>query len=315
MDAEKGEGVDVARRYHVKGFPTFILVNADGDVLDRWMGYEDVPKLLETMDVALDDPITVDARVRRFRSEPTGDDAKRLADIRYYSGFYGDAVGYYKRAEALSADSDTNWDQHVFDALADGALYSGLYTADEVGEVADAAMRADGRTPDNVLHIARVMMRLARGDADRFVPYLSRAIEETDGVADAEATRARLLPDYALHVTKDVEAAVAYKKATLDEGWMDSSGELNNFAWWCFENEVNLDEAEEMARKGVELAEPGTERANVLDTLAELCNLKGDCREALELIRQALEENPSSDYLKNQLARFEEILKEQEQKG
>ena len=83
---------------------------------------------------------------------------------------------------------------------------------------------------------------------------------------------------------------------------------LNQVAWWCFENRVNLAEAEQMARRGVELAKAGRDKANVLDTLAELCNLNNDCSHAVQYIRLAIEEDPANEYFQNQLGRFEEIL-------
>ena len=61
----------------------------------------------------------------------------------------------------------------------------------------------------------------------------------------------------------------------MPENWMDDANELNNFAWWCFENKVNYEEAYQFAQRGIELAEPGLLKAYVLDTAAELCNVLG----------------------------------------
>ncbi len=47
------------------------------------------------------------------------------------------------------------------------------------------------------------------------------------------------------------------------------------------------------------------QKANILDTAAEICNLLGNCDEAVTLIKQALEETPDSETLKGQLTRFE----------
>ena len=48
----------------------------------------------------------------------------------------------------------------------------------------------------------------------------------------------------------------------------------------------------------------------ILDTLAELCNLAGDCGEAIATIDRAIEQDPDRDYYKEQRARFEAILAE-----
>jgi thioredoxin-related protein/predicted negative regulator of RcsB-dependent stress response len=39
IDAEKGEGVDLAKKYNVSGYPTIVFVDANGDEVDRIIGY------------------------------------------------------------------------------------------------------------------------------------------------------------------------------------------------------------------------------------------------------------------------------------
>ena len=63
-----------------------------------------------------------------------------------------------------------------------------------------------------------------------------------------------------------------------------------------------------MARRGVELAEAGKMKANILDTLAEICNLSGNCGDAVEYMRLAVAEAPENEYFQKQLERFETLL-------
>jgi hypothetical protein len=150
-----------------------------------------------------------------------------------------------------------------------------------------------------------------------FTPYLKQAIEKTKGIEEegVKEARANLMPEYALLVKKNEKKAVTLKKALFAEyaepkDWLENANLLNNFAWWCFEMEINLDEAEQFARKGIELAEAGRQKGNILDTLAEICNLKGDCGEAVDYIRLAVAEDPEYDYFQKQLVRFEKLLAE-----
>lgn len=46
IDAEKGEGIDIARRYAVTGYPTSLYVSASGDLIHREMGYGGIQHLL-----------------------------------------------------------------------------------------------------------------------------------------------------------------------------------------------------------------------------------------------------------------------------
>ncbi|RPI13243.1 MAG: DUF255 domain-containing protein [Ignavibacteriae bacterium] len=49
IDAEKGEGVDFAKKYNVKGFPTVLFINSNGEEIDRIVGYIPVKDFSEMM--------------------------------------------------------------------------------------------------------------------------------------------------------------------------------------------------------------------------------------------------------------------------
>jgi tetratricopeptide (TPR) repeat protein len=123
--------------------------------------------------------------------------------------------------------------------------------------------------------------------------------------------RKGLMLDYTLYVEKDIEAAVAMYKDRLPPGWQENPSALNGFAWWCFEKRIHLDEAEAMARKGVDLAQKDEMRAMILDTLAEICNARGSHRDALSYIEQAIEADPKRPHYRKQRERFQRELAEQ----
>jgi Flp pilus assembly protein TadD len=149
----------------------------------------------------------------------------------------------------------------------------------------------------------------------RAVPYIVAALQASEGTTDEEImdSRVHLQIDKALLVDKDPAAALVLFRTTFDEGWQDNAGQLNNFAWWCFENNVNLAEAEDLIMKAVTLAETDGERANILDTAAEICNKRGNCEDAVARIKQAIELAPDKQYFKDQLVRFEQALKEKQE--
>ena len=93
---------------------------------------------------------------------------------------------------------------------------------------------------------------------------------------------------------------------------MENADKLNNFAWWCFENDVNLEEAGELALKGVELADSDSGRANILDTVAEICNKLGNCDQAVAHMQRAVELDPERQYFKDQLVKFQKVLEEKQ---
>lgn len=52
IDAEKGEGVEIAKTYGVKAFPTYLFVNGDGKLVYRATGYNDAGKFLKHANIA-----------------------------------------------------------------------------------------------------------------------------------------------------------------------------------------------------------------------------------------------------------------------
>jgi thioredoxin-like negative regulator of GroEL len=314
VDAENGAGVDISKAYAVAGYPTFILANSSGETMDRWMGFEKkdgTGAFLKTMNEALADPTTIAQKLERFRENPTEADARKLGDLRQYEGYPAEAIAYYRRAQELNPDAETDYDLRVFGATARG-WWTKLFSAEQVREQADVVFAAVDPTPEAMFEVLYTMNKVSHKTGDRALalPYLEMAVERTEGVEDEKIAhkRAYHLADYALHIEKNEKKAIQARKASLPEDWMEQANQLNNFAWWCFENEINLDEAEALARRGIELAAPGTEKANILDTLAEICNVKDDCANAVEYIRLAIAEDPENEYFQKQLHRFEEIL-------
>lgn len=312
-DAEKGEGLELARRYDVQGYPTFLLTDAEGMPIDRWVGFGGAQSFIDELDGATTDLTTVREKMRAFSETPTAARAANLGDIAAAQNNYGDAIAYYHRAEAL--DPETSYTTEILDAMARG-VRSGLYTNDDIVAHAKTLLTASNVDDDALLNATLTMRSIANEDRqylDAYVPFLEKSMSVMDGASgDLAAYAQRYLPiDHALFVEQNADHAIELKKATYTDGWRDDAGKLNGFAWWCFENSINLEEAEELARRGVELAPEGRERANILDTLAEICNLKGDCGEAVELMKRAIAMDPDKAYWQKQLERFEGLLAKQ----
>ncbi len=309
--SDSTEGAELMKTYGVKGHPTFVAMNAKGDVVDWWVGYRDPATFLASAAAALADPVTVDRKFIRFATSPTAADAATLGRIKSARGQRAEALALHARA--LELDPAGPHHLAIFEQVAalqprDG---SGLTLAD-VKRAADAVLASAAATPEAKVNVAMTMRRIADREKDEtlLAPYLTAALEATKDVQSGWLVDARknMLVDEALLIRKDAEAAAVLKKQAMPEGWMTDGGRLNEYAWWCFENKANLVEAEALARKGVELSAAGGERAQVLDTLAEICNLRGNCSEAVSLMRQAVAEDPEEEHYSKQLARFEKIL-------
>jgi thioredoxin 1 len=48
VDGEIGEGVDLATKYHIRGYPTMIFLDSKGEVITQITGYRDAEGLIES---------------------------------------------------------------------------------------------------------------------------------------------------------------------------------------------------------------------------------------------------------------------------
>jgi tetratricopeptide (TPR) repeat protein len=312
VDAEKGEGIEMAKTHGVTGYPTFIVFNGSGEVVSRWTGYSKGDFLPRAHATAAD-PATIEEREARYESDPTAVDAATLSAYWESKGEIHRAVDLLGRAQELNEDPETDYRLTILQSIVVG-LGDG-FTIDDVVPAADAVFASEFYGDADLLGAAELMEHAAaRAETpETATPYIKTAVARSASSTDetAVAVRTRLLPAYALRVENDPAAAVVHKKTAMGEGWMDDSRRLNAFAWWCFENRINLEEARTLAERGVEQADPGSEKAMVLDTLAEICNELGDCGDSVELMRRAVAESPETAYYKTQLDRFEKLLAEQ----
>lgn len=311
IDAEKGEGIELAKKYTVDGFPTYMVLNAEGEVVDRWSGYGDPSHFIESLDGALADPTTMAEKRVRFEKEPTAELARKFATAASAEREYEKAIALYRQAESLEegADESMNILYTAFGAVRRQAEGFGFDRFDTIAR--ETALR-EGADPQVVIMAAQLMGAVAgpAGHEEAQLPYLEAALEIVENTPEAvdEGARESIRIDGLLKIRKDADAAVAAKRATMPEGWQEDTQSLNSFAWWCFENEVNLEEAEQLARRGIEVATDPATKASVADTAAEICNLRGDCRDAVTLIELAIAEDPDNDYYAQQLERFQKIL-------
>ncbi len=307
VDAEKGEGIGLARRYGVHAYPTFLLVDADGILLDGWLGYGAAEPFLTALRAATAAPLPLIERRRDFRKTPTAAAAVKIAELEQVGGAFGEALAWYRRAQELG--SSDHLAPAMVELIARGQR-AGLFGEAALLEPARAVIGDPRSSGQQVMETVALLGQATAGKEDRspYLEGLKLGAARLAGATDAEEQRlhARLMADHALLIDGRQDEAFAWKRKSMAPGWEQEAAALNEIAWWCFENEVALAEGEAFARRGVALAEGG-EKANILDTLAELCNARGDCGEALTLIREALQLNPDSDYLKLQLARFEQL--------
>ena len=313
VDCEKGEGIEIAKKYEISGYPTFIAMNGEGEVTDSWIGYEGAEKWSASTVAAKKDRRTIVEKKQAFKAEPTLALALALGSDAATGSEYKEAVSYYRKAQELDPENPTKYRDLILMSMIYG-IEDGAFTMDDVITKAEPAMASDDTPVADKLELALLLKYFAgkSGQIEKAIPFIEAAWAASEGATDEEAVKYRgyLEVSHALLVEKDSAKALELYRGKLPEGWEEDPGQLNKFAWWCFENDLNLEEAQELAAKGVELAETDQERANILDTAAEICNALGNCDEALAKIQKAVELNPENEHFQEQLARFEKIVEE-----
>lgn len=292
----------------MKVYPSFIVTNAEGETIRGWVGFDSAGPFLEQFEAAIADPISMQARLERLETDPTERDA--AAAGAYYTQQMDSekAVAAFVQARALSDSPEKSYASDLFMARLIGA-YSGPVDLDGLITSAEEVFAAEDLAAPEAIQVANTVAAIAgrEGKAKLAAPFLEKA------VAIAEAARldpsekkahANLLVEHALIVDQDPERALELKRTSMGEGWEDSPQKLNGFAWWCFEHGINLEQAERLALRGTELADAGSDRAMILDTLAEIRFARGDHEGATEAAKAAVTAEPENDYYQKQLARF-----------
>jgi tetratricopeptide (TPR) repeat protein len=312
LDVGSENGKAEANDLGMKSTPGFVLLNATGEPLDGWVGYRGPESWATHLQSALSDLTTIAQKRERFDERPNFQDAMTLGNMAYGGGKYADAVKYYRSARDLDPQTAKLHDVpiRIFRCTYFG-VGEGVFGPQEVMAEANALTLAEDPDLDYVFEVAMRMVEGARhiNMEQLAVPYLERAMSLSEDQSDPGVLegRHRVMPMHALIVEKDADKAVKLKKRYMPEEWRTDAGQLNGFAWWCFENRINLEEAEKLAGKGVKLAEDNTKKANIMDTQAEIANALGDSQAAVDLIEKACKLDPESSYLQKQLTRFQDL--------
>jgi len=80
---------------------------------------------------------------------------------------------------------------------------------------------------------------------------------------------------------------------------------MNGLAWFYVKHRINLDEAFRLAGRARDL-EPRSWQ--IVDTLAEIHYARGNLVQAHQLAMQALTLDPKNPYLRDQVARFQDLV-------
>jgi thiol-disulfide isomerase/thioredoxin len=281
-DAQDGEGIEVAARYSVRLYPTLVVVDAEGEEVDRFVGYHEpkafvaevqriargegtLPVLLKALEANPDDFGALLALARRERNTDEAAAAKLLERV-------------LARAEGKDAGA-------VADALL--ALASlerrtrdraeTLKHREEAAKHLERLLRdhpeskAAGKAGGALRH---VLFTLPAERASVLLEQARKSARDPEDVLIAEQLA------YVWHQGQAAEAMKKWGAAAEKDGQA-----LNQVAWTAYLQKISPQAAVRWARKAVELTDRDPA---VLDTLANLLFAEGNLDEAIELEEEAL---------------------------
>jgi hypothetical protein len=295
----------------VGSYPTIVFLDADGEEIDRILGYLPPDRFLERLE-GIRSGDTFAACLERLAADPTDLDAlRRSVDGLLARSDPGSALERIHRYhDAGGADSCRVL---LFEAAS--AVHTRLYehAARLYRKDALAALEVDDPG------LAPALAALAEAD-DPPLWELSdeRQADELRKARRADASEllalvdpAGLEPDELLDACRFAMASGAFKHAgDLAVRWLDQGGdslpadELNEVAWSLYLARVELDAALAMARSAMGL-EPS---ASVADTLGRLLYTAGETAEAEAFETRALQLAESAEAPVSELGDYREAL-------
>jgi thioredoxin-related protein len=110
IDAEKGEGIDLAKKYNIKGYPTIVFVDADGNEVDRIYGYIFADEFLQKMKDYNSGINTYTSLKTAVESDPSSAEANwKFAEKLISYGDYDEAKPYLGKVISLDGGNSAGY--------------------------------------------------------------------------------------------------------------------------------------------------------------------------------------------------------------
>ncbi len=110
IDAEKGEGIELAKKYNVKGYPTIIFVDADGKEIDRIYGYVFADEFLQKMKDYNNGVNTYSALKESVEANPDSPEANwKFAEKLISYGDYDEAKPYLEKVVKIDGGNSAGY--------------------------------------------------------------------------------------------------------------------------------------------------------------------------------------------------------------
>lgn len=288
IDMEKGEGIDLAKKYNVKVFPTYLFINGDGEEVHRTIGYVEAKDFIQFAKDAGDPNKRLTSLKQKFdKGEKDPEFLKNLADLTKYSDanyaakvldryFAGKNIEKLEDVQLLMEglqNSESPLYKIFVDKKADiiklvpEEKYNIINKNLQLSSILIKSYKADTKTWDDAYYFDKTKDLLSKEDAEKVLNQ-------------SKANRALKTKDFATYEKLTLEVYKDYSKA--------NSQELNSVAWNFFENVKTKSSLEKALLWAQDSVKKNENSANT-DTLANLYNKLGDKNNAKVWAEKAIE--------------------------
>lgn len=279
IDMEKGEGIELAKKYNVKAFPTYLFIDGNGEAVHRTLGYVEEKDFIQFAKDAEDPNKRLTSLKQQFeKGEKDPEFLKNLAGLTMYNDaeFAGKVLNRYFQQKASLDQTDIQMllsgvqttDSPLYKIFQDKKAdivkffpedkYEKFEKNIKLNTISKKAYNPDTKKWDESYFMTEAQKFLSKEEADKILKRMkaNRALKNKD------------IPEYEkliLDIYKDYSAA--------------GSEELNSLAWNFFENVSNKTSLEKAIAWAQESVKKDQNFANT-DTLANLYNKVGDKKNA-----------------------------------
>lgn len=113
IDMEKGEGPELAKKFRIPGYPTFIILSPDGKEIGRVVGSNELEPFIADVERARDVKNSVSYLKTQFEKSPTSDNAVNYVEAMGRNSMYSEITRFMNENLAVLEDwtlfSDKMW--------------------------------------------------------------------------------------------------------------------------------------------------------------------------------------------------------------
>ncbi|MFV0391204.1 MAG: thioredoxin family protein [Paludibacteraceae bacterium] len=287
LDMEAPENIEIAKKYGVAAYPTYLFLNADGELVHKGLGGMSANKFIELGKQAYDDENNFMAISRKLKSgDMSYNTVRRYLEQNPYDTNNGELVDtYFQKLQDYEIYRMENWELFR-DFVSDIDSYSFQYFLKNRGQI--------GR----YIGIEKVYKKITDAMAETYYndPNTEDKLKSIDPTLFVEAKNKVNLSKAYGKFRKDKEDKTSWDELTnaLNTYLSNKNDpmELNNFAWMVYENYKKFDDKSALkdALGWAKMAhEAAPDKDFIADTYAHLLYENGNTKDAIAMETKALD--------------------------